>query len=76
MDDRLKPNNKLRVYWSKAEDDVMFYSPKRKVDGALLHHYFCYVKYDTGGGETTLVDELERRGFDLSTLRFSIAYKE
>jgi len=76
MKERMKPSNKLRVYWSKRENDVMFYHPKRSVDGRLLNHYFSYVKYDTGGGETTLIEELERRGFDISTFRFSTAYKE
>ena len=76
MKERLLPSNKLRIYWSKAEDDVMYYSPKWKVDGGLLNHYFNYVKYNTGGGENTLLEELERRGFDIKTLRLSIAYKE
>jgi len=76
MKERLKPKNKLRVYWSEKEKDVMFYHPKQRVDGHLLNHYFSYVKYDTGGGETTFVEELERRGFDISTIRFSIAYKK
>jgi len=76
MKDRLKPGNKLRVYWSKKENDVMFYHPKRKVDARLLYHFFCCVPYDFGGGEKCLLDELDRRGFDLSTIRFSIAYKD
>lgn len=54
----------------------MYWHPKRVQDSRLLDHYFSYVKYDTGGGETTLIEELERRGFDITTLRFSIAYKE
>ena len=76
MEERLKPNNKLRVYWSKREDDIIFYHPKWKVDSRLLLHYFCYAKHNFGSGETTLVEELERRGFDIETLKFSIAYKE
>ena len=76
MKERMRPNNKLRVYWSKKAKDIMFYHPKSKVDARLLNHYFCYTKLDTGGGETTLIDELERKGFDLETLKFSIAYKE
>ncbi len=76
MQERLKPSNKLRIYWSKREKDIMYYHPKWGVDGRLLHHYFDHIKYNTGGGETTLTKELERRGFDIKTLRFSIAYKE
>jgi len=76
MKERLKPFNKLRVYWSKKENDTVFYHPKQGVDGRLLHHYFDYIKYDTGGGEISLLEELDRRGFDLKTLRFSIAYKK
>lgn len=76
MEERLKPTNKLRIYWSKKQRDVMFYHPKHKVDSSLLYHYFSCIKYDTGGGEATLVEELERRGFDTSTIRFSIAYKK
>lgn len=76
MEKRLKPNNKLRAYWSKKENDVMYYYPKCGVDGSLLHHFFSYVTNDFGDGQKTFLDELDRRGFDLTTLKFSIAYKE
>jgi hypothetical protein len=76
MKDRMKSSNKLRAYWSKAEKDMMFYHPKKIANAKLLAHYFSCIKCNNGDGETTLIEELDKRGFDISTLKFSIAYKE
>ena len=64
---------RLRANWSKRERDFMFHFPTRSSDGALLHHALCKVEVHEG---RTLVEELEARGFDISTLKFSIELKE
>lgn len=66
MEERLKPTNKLRVWWSNAEKDIMIYHPKWKADG----HYIA------GIFNREFLEELESRGYDLKTIRFSIAYKK
>lgn len=44
-----------------------------KPDGGILCHTFCDVKlWDWG---TSLLQELEKRGYDLETLKFSIQQK-
>lgn len=65
------------MYWSKKEKDIMYSYPS-KVDGHMLHHRLgCEVysrledKYDL-----SFFKELEARGYDLTTLRFSICKKE
>lgn len=60
---------KLRVSWSKREQDLMFHFPTRKCDGALLYHALNTTEVHQG---RSLVEELEARGYDISTLKFSI----
>lgn len=64
----MKPTDKLRAWWSKRERDVMLYHPlgfETKRDANFLSGVF--------GKEFT--KELDERGYDLATLRFSIAPK-
>lgn len=66
---KLTRNDKLHAYWSKRERDVILYSPlgqQTTCDGAFLAGVF----------NKAFTDELERRGYDVSTLRFSIAPKQ
>lgn len=58
----------LMARWSKREKDIEFSWPKHKADGHYLYGVFQY-------GEKGALAELERRGYDLTTLRFSIALK-
>ena len=65
---RLKRNDHLHAYWSKREADLMLYHPlgeSTTSDARVLSE--CLNK--------TLTDELDRRGYDVTTLRFSIAPK-
>lgn len=67
----------LYAYWSKREKDIMFCYP-RKVDGALLHWQFG--KHPESLSEPfnlskTLFQELDARGYDLTTFKFSIKRK-
>lgn len=71
---------KLQARWSKREGDIL-YSYPRKVDGAYLHYVlgckrqrYDYttkrIEYDPSA-----LEELEARGYDIKTLRFSIKRK-
>jgi nitrate reductase beta subunit len=74
--------NKLRVKWSKKENDFLIYYP-RKCDGhlindrllgsRLIYNMFKESKYEK---EISLVDELERRGYNLKTMKFEISLKD
>ncbi len=74
----------LTAKWSKREKDIMFDFPEYKADGHMLCSYLCnkrhMYKMDALGGFTTeeipsLVQELELRGYDITTLKFSIQKK-
>ena len=53
--------DKLRATWSKREQDVMIHFP-RKCDGHYLSGVF----------DKRFIQEMQQRGYDLTTLRFSI----
>ena len=75
-------DTELKVKWSKKEKDILFEYPRR-CDGALLHYYMgsdtpvydpCLdKKYEL---RKSLFKELEERGYDLTTLKFSIKLKK
>lgn len=65
----MKAKDKLRAYWSKRENDLMLYYPageQTKCDGRVVNEALS----------KEFTDELARRGYDLNTLRFSIAPKK
>uniref|UniRef100_A0A6H1ZXK8 Uncharacterized protein n=1 Tax=viral metagenome TaxID=1070528 RepID=A0A6H1ZXK8_9ZZZZ len=74
---RAKPGQ-LKVQWGKLPDDDpdIVYSGGIGTNGcdrALLHHVFGSPRYTYDGNTTpSLYDELEARGYDLTTLKFSI----
>jgi hypothetical protein len=57
-------NLPLKANWSKRERDVMIHYP-RSPDGHWLAGVF----------DKSFVDELDRRGYDVTTLRFSVKSK-
>lgn len=61
----------LYAFWSKKEKDIMYCYPGSKSDGHLLNKFFS----PSFGGGADLIDELERRGYDPTTFRFSIKKK-
>jgi hypothetical protein len=63
----------LVAWWSPKEQDVEFCYPRR-ADGHLLHGFFSYAKVGHDG--EPLLKELEARGYDLRTIRFSVSLKE
>lgn len=71
----MKDKTKLRARWSKKEKDLLFSYPQR-CDGHYLYWVFCAEKLkDAIGRETTFVQELEQRGYDITTLKFEIKLK-
>jgi hypothetical protein len=67
----------LTAYWNKKERDISFGFPS-KPDGHLLHGLFSGY-YDRARMREDKVnnffDELERRGYDITTLQFSVKRK-
>lgn len=64
----------LTVFWGREsrgdKKDLIFGSPNRP-DGSLLHTAFC--SQEIHG--KTLIQHLEERGYDISTLQFSVKRK-
>ena len=78
--------NKLSIKWSKREKDFIINYPRR-CDGALISHVilsdrlgYCLPsnehKYPRNFIIENLVKELESRGYDITTLKFSVDLKE
>lgn len=66
----------LRARWSKKERDFVVEFPNGP-DGHMLNHYLFTLKPEPSQlrpleKTKTLPEELEARGYDLSTLKFSI----
>lgn len=64
--------NTLKAAWSKKENDFLIHFP-RSCDGSLLNDYLFHHHYwFDQERKKSLKDELEERGYDLKTLKFSI----
>lgn len=63
------PQNKLKVKWSRREEDFEIDFPK-KADGWLM---FSHMKGHLTWDE--LISELEKRGYDTKTLKFEVNLK-
>jgi hypothetical protein len=84
-------DNTLAIKWSKREHDLMIYYP-RSCDGHLIQSYICanihefdFLKWIDEQHKNrpnacyrtfNLKDELIRRGYDITTLKFSIELKK
>lgn len=64
---------KLTAKWSKRQKDVVFYHPTDRSDGYLLYWLLSVAH---GNEKLSFLDELERRGYDITTLKFSVCKKE
>lgn len=64
----------LKAKWSKKENCILYHFDKRPSDGSILADFFERItsKFTCDGKERTLKDELTARGFDITTLKFSI----
>ncbi len=63
---KIKQKDKLRVYWSKKEHDLILYRPlgvQTSADAWFLSGFF----------NQELIDEMKRRGYDITTLKFEIS---
>lgn len=81
-------NGEMRVYWGKLprdEPDVIFSwqgDSSMKRDSALLHYHMGSRHPDPtvqpvfSKMRPSLIEELEARGYDITTLRFSIMKKQ
>lgn len=67
-------NNQLKAGWSKSQNDVMYAwgDGVSKSDAHLLHNFLTILQ---GFGAKTFLKELESRGYDIKTLKFSIEKK-
>lgn len=65
----------LSARWSKRHRDLLYNFDRYPPDGHFLHGLFSHVVVDGKSGRN-LVQELEARGFDVTTVRFSIQRKE
>jgi hypothetical protein len=83
---RAKPGE-LKAYWGKLTrwDDPDFIFDRGegvgKPDGHLLYGFLCcerlYKRWDDSSDapKRTFIEELEARGYDMTTLRFSVMKK-
>ena len=65
----MRATDKLRAWWSKRERDVMLYHP-------LGFQTKCDAGWLSGVLNKDFTDELDRRGYDVTTLRFSVEPKK
>lgn len=82
-----RPTPDLAAFWSKGQKDLVFKHSDAapRCDNRLIYNWLCLWKAGhVGKGVVispdepykTLVEELEARGYDLTTLRFSIRKKK
>ena len=69
---KLKKADKLEAKWSKKEHDIMICYPNRP-DGHFLHGFLVHARDPVI--PDSFLKELENRGYDLTTLKFSIEKK-
>ncbi|MBE3084621.1 MAG: hypothetical protein IMZ64_00205 [Bacteroidetes bacterium] len=69
--------NELSAKWVKSKNDLIYAFPSRP-DGRLLNNIFTAQRLSPGdlSIQKSFIDELTERGYDLTTLRFSIKKKE
>jgi hypothetical protein len=76
--------NTLKAYWSKKEQDLVFWHPDLKCNGHLLYSVLAGPRsFEDFSGPAprvvygkSFVEELRERGYDITTLRFSVCKKE
>jgi hypothetical protein len=63
---------RLHVRWSQKERALLYHHPDSSSNGGMLAYYFEGIRYP---GDKTLAQELDARGYDVKTLRFSVQKK-
>ena len=68
---------KGRIDGENPDMCIFFGDNTPRCDRKLVMNTFCFETYDTGTRKVTpsFISELERRGYDMDTLRFSIEMK-
>lgn len=77
MSEQQKPKRaKLTMFWSKRERDFVYKYPSRP-DGHLVHYVFSVGRWNDArrAVDLSFIQELEARGYDTKTLRFSVERK-
>jgi hypothetical protein len=73
---RRTKQNTLEAKWSPKEKDIVYRWPASKVDGHFLHYVFDVPrKREDGTYDDPVWKQLEARGYDITTARFSIMKK-
>jgi hypothetical protein len=67
-------NKTLWLDWSNKEDDLWVHYP-RSCDGAFLLYVLTALKIDKNKDSLNIIQELDRRGYDIKTLKISIDRK-
>ena len=77
---RFEPTKVLAAWWDEREQDFMFHHPTSKSDGHYLCGVLCNPRWErtlTGPiQDPSFVEELEARGFDTTTLRFTVERRD
>lgn len=63
---KIEQKDKLTVYWSKKENDLMLHHPlgrQTSADAWYLSEFF----------NQKLIAEMKRRGYDITTIKFEIS---
>lgn len=77
----MKPKHgEIRIDWSKRENDLVFSwggEGATKATAGYLQGQLSYKHYDCNGRltEPSIIEELEARGYDITTLHISIKKK-
>jgi hypothetical protein len=61
----MKAINKLRVKWNKKEHDLLAHYPRGKNTKSDAH-------FLVGVFDQEFIDELRKRGYDITTMKFSV----
>jgi len=85
----MKSTDKLRLYWNKRQDDLMTYHPPAagsRADARLIMGMLDNKRhkptregessFETENTEQSYLDELDARGYDITTIKFSIEPKK
>lgn len=68
---------KLTVKWSKRAKDHVIHYPDDKTDLHFICHAFTMPRLRVGRDfGPSVIEELDDRGYDVTTLKFEIALKE
>lgn len=70
-----KPEGDLVAWWQDNDLQYAWSDKCARYDGRLLHRMFSTERYTLDGFKPSYIEELEKRGLDPKTLRFSIDKK-